>query len=213
MRSGIALSLAAAVLAFGGVAVGQEPAADPVPAVDSTAAEAAPAATKKKSVFNNYSIRIGIESGGPLVFRDTADMRAEPTSVFQFGGRIAFLFGSELRDVHRFGLGVSYNFVAKSETRKLKFTDIYAMYEIGHPLILQVAAGASLAGGTKAFADEYGGLYGALALRYSFIRDDRWSSVSVSPGLVAKSYLVTSDARMTSFFLGAQLEFAYNTNK
>lgn len=167
----------------------------------------------KRSVFKNYSIRLGMESAGPVLFRDTADARLEDTTVFQFGGRLAFLFGNELYDMHRFGLGVSYNFVGKSATRKLNFTDVYLLYETGHPLILQAAIGANIAGGTKAFAEEYGGVYAGLALRYSFIRPSRFSKVSVSPGLVAKSYLVTADARMSSFFVGAQLEFAYNTNK
>jgi len=165
------------------------------------------------SVFSNYSIRLGVESAGPILFRDTPDARLEPTSVFQYGGRLAFLFGNELTDSHRFGLGVSYNFVAKSPTRKLHFTDIYAMYETGHPLVLQASIGADIATGTSELADQYGGVYSGLALRYSFVSASRFSKISVSPGIVAKSYLVTSDAQMSSFFVGAQLEFSYNTNK
>ncbi len=180
---------------------------------ESTGDAATADAEKQTSVFGNYSVRLGIESAGPMLFRDVPDQRLEATSVFQYGGRLAFLFGNELTDVHRFGVGASYNFVGKSETRKLGFVDLYAMYETGHPLVLQASVGANIATGTTEFADEYGGLYSALALRYSFVTASRFSAVSVSPGLVAKSYLVTSDAQMSSFFFGAQLEFSYNTNK
>jgi len=178
---------------------------------DEPAAEAQQSAERK--VWDNYSIRLGLESAGPVLFRDTPDGRIENTSVFQFGGHLAFLFGHERKDFHRFGLALAFNQVAKSDTRKLRFLDPYLVYETGHPLMLQVGLGASIATGTSSFADEYGGLFGLFGLRYSFTREGRDSIVSVSPGLVAKSYLVTSDVQNSSFFVGAQVEIAYSTNK
>lgn len=173
--------------------------------------EGAAKARSFSDITENFSVRIGLESAGPLLFEDTADQRLERTTVFQYGGRLAFLFGSEHKDSHRVGLGVSYNFVAKSESRDMQFVDPYLMYETGYPFVLQLHAGASLATGTKELADAHGGLYSAAALRYSL---DRTGSAifRVSPGIVAKSYLVTSDMRNSSFFVGGQVEFTFNTD-
>ncbi len=163
--------------------------------------------------FHTYSIRLGVESAGPILFRDTPDQQIEATTVFQLGGRLAFWFGDELKDVHRFGLGLGYSSVATAPSRKLSFVDAYLLYETGHPLILQAGLGASFARGTTDFADQYGGLYGALALRYSFRRQGRDSKVAISPGVVAKSYVTTGDFQNSSFFLGAQLEIAYDLGR
>ena len=164
-------------------------------------------------IIDNFSVRIGLESAGPILFNDTEDQQLERTTVFQYGARLAFLFGDEHRDAHRLGLGLAYNFVADSESRDLKFIDPYLMYEAGHPFVLQLHGGASIATGTKDLADDHGGLYSAAALRYSLDRADRSSMFRVSPGLIAKSYLVTGDMSDSSFFVGAQIEFTYNTNK
>jgi hypothetical protein len=107
---------------------------------------------------------------------------------------------------------VGYGFHAKSETRKLAATDAYLMYETGSPLVLQIHAGASFAAGDKALKQAHGKLYTAAALRYSFSAASA-SPVMVSPGLVAKSYVSSDDIRQSSFFLGAQIEFSYNTDK
>lgn len=164
-------------------------------------------------IKENFSIRLGMESAGPIRFNDSPDQRLEKTTVFQYGGRLAVLLGDEAKDAHRLGLGVSHNFVAKSESRKLNFTDVYLMYETGHPLVLQLHSGLSIAGGTAELADDHGGLYNAAALRYSFDRPGTSSKIRVTPGLVAKSYLNTGDARNSSFFVGAQIELTYNSNK
>jgi len=166
-----------------------------------------------KDITKNYSVRLGIESAGPIRFNDSPDQRLEKTSVFQYGGRLAFLLGNESKDAHRLGLGVGYSFVAKSESRKLNFTDIYAMYETGYPLILQLHSGYSIAGGNGNLSTDRSGIYNAAALRYSLDRPGTSSKVRVSPGLVAKSYLNINDAQDSSFFLGAQIEFTYNSNK
>jgi len=161
--------------------------------------------------FSNYSIRLGFEAAGPLLFRDTPDRRVEETTVLQFGPRLAFLFGHEINDIHRAGLGVSYLSVAKSDSRRMTFIPIYLMYEIGHPLVLQATAGANLTSGTDGFASNYGGVHTGLALRYSFQAADKWSPVTVSPGIAAQANLA-GDMQYSSVFLGAQLEIMYDTN-
>ena len=146
------------------------------------------------------------------MFRDTPDGLSEETSVFAIGPRVAFLLGSELRSPHRAGLGLSYLPTARSESRNLAFVPIYLMYETGHPLILQLRAGANVATGTKGFKGNYGGFHAGMALRYSFLSEENWSPVSVSPGLVAFTNLSTESMQYSSAFLGVQVEVAYNTN-
>ena len=164
------------------------------------------------SLTSNYSIRAGVEAAGPLMFRDTPDGLSEETSVFAIGPRLGFLFGNELTDVHRAGLGFSYLPTARSDSRSLSLIPIYLMYETGHPLILQLRAGAALATGTEDFKGNYGGLHAGMALRYSFLTEEKWSPVSVSPGLLAFTNISTESMQYSSAFLGVQLEIAYNTN-
>jgi hypothetical protein len=176
------------------------------------AGTAAVATTGSSEFFDNYSIRLGLEAAGPLLFRDTPDGMVEETTVYQFGPRVGFFFGHEIRNIHRGGLGLSYLFTGKSESRSLTFIPIYLLYEIGHPLILQAAAGANLTTGTKDFADQYSGIHTGLALRYSFFSADSTSPITVSPGIAARANLVTDDMQYSSVFLGAQVEIMYNTN-
>lgn len=161
--------------------------------------------------FDNYSIRLGFLSAGPLLFRDTPDGRVQQTSVFAFGPRLAFLFGNEIRDIHRAGLGISYLPVARSDARNLAFVPIALMYEIGHPLVLQTALGANIAAGSSEFTKNYGGVHTGLALRYSFQSPDKWSPVTVSPGIVTMANLSIESMQYSSVFLGAQLEVSYDT--
>lgn len=164
------------------------------------------------SLTSNFSIRAGFEAAGPLVFRDTPDRLSEDTSVFAIGPRLGFLLGNELTDVHRAGIGLSYLPTARSDSRHLSFIPVYLMYETGHPLILQLRAGAAFATGTEGFKSNYGGLHAGMALRYSFLTEEKWSPVSVSPGLLAFTNISTESMQYSSAFLGVQLEIAYNTN-
>jgi len=164
------------------------------------------------SFTSNFSIRAGVEAAGPLAFRDTPDGLSEETSVFAIGPRLGFLFGNELTDLHRGGIGLSYLPTARSDSRNLALVPIYLMYETGHPLILQLRAGAALATGSDDFKSNYGGFHAGMALRYSFLTEEKWSPVSVSPGLLAFTNLSTESMQYSSAFLGVQLEIAYNTN-
>ena len=161
-------------------------------------------------LFDAYSVRVGLESAGPVHFKDTPDGQLDPTTVFQYGGHLAFVLGNDLVDVHRFGLGFGFDRVASSSKRSLNFMTPYLMYETGHPLVLQAQVGATLALGSKGFAGNYGGFYSGLALGYSFLREAHWSPISVTPSLVARSTLSIKSMQYSSFFLGAQVEVAYN---
>lgn len=163
------------------------------------------------SFFDNYSIRFGLEAAGPLHFRDVPDGRVEETSVFEYGAKVGFLFGNELTDIHRGGLQISYLPIAKSDTRNLKLIPIDLVYEIGHPLVLQVLLGYNIQAGTG-FDSKYGGLSTGLALRYSFQSLQKWSPITVSPGIVSRANISSDSWQYSTVFLGAQLEFSYNTN-
>jgi hypothetical protein len=203
------------------------PAAEPAPAPAATASaqgnvgmqlgdsSSASASSSSSSsavgIFDNYSIRLGLEGAGPLHFRDTPDGKVEQTTVFLFGPKIAFLFGHELKDIHRFGLQLSYQSVAKADNRSLKFIPIDLIYEIGHPLVLQVLAGYNVQAGTG-FESKYGGLSTGMAFRYDFQSENKWSPVTVSPGIVARANVSGDSMQYSTVFLGAQLDVAYDTN-
>ncbi len=201
----------------------EAPAAPPQPAVqatgtaqvgDSSSSSMSASASSDSSVgfFDNYSIRLGAEAAGPLHFRDTPDGRVEQTSVFEIGPRVAFLFGHELKDIHRAGLGFAYLSVAKSDSRHLNFIPIFFMYEIGHPLVLQATVGANIASGSSGFTKEYGGVHTGMVLRYSFQSAAKWSPITVSPGIAARANISAESMQYSSVFLGAQLEISYNSN-
>jgi hypothetical protein len=162
--------------------------------------------------FDNYSFRLGLQAAGPLLFRDVPDQRVQETTVFQYGPRMAFLFGHEVKDIHRAGLGVAYLPTAKSHSRSVAFLPIFLQYEIGHPLVLQAAAGANVTLGTAGFAGKYSGLHTGMALRYSFQALDKWSPITVSPGIAAQANVSTSAVQYSSMFLGAQIEIMYDSN-
>ncbi len=171
-----------------------------------------PASRPFKSVFSNFQIHLGLEIAGPVLFADTPDATLESTTTFQYGGRIAFMFGQEILDLHRLGIGVSYDFVAQSDTRELSFVAPYLIYEIGHPLILQVSLGGSVGVGTAGYASNYTGVHTGVALRYSFLRAKRLSPISVSLGLTGKFVFAVRDLRYSSAFVGAQIEIIYHSH-
>lgn len=161
--------------------------------------------------FDNYSLRLGLEAAGALHFRDAPDGKVEQTTVFPFGFKLAFLFGHEVKDIHRAGLQLSYLSVAKSDTRSLKMIPIDLIYEIGHPLVLQVLLGYNAQAGSG-FESKYGGLSTGMALRYSFQSLEKWSPVTVSPGIIARANISSDSMQYSTVFLGAQLEVSYDTN-
>ena len=144
-----------------------------------------------------------------MLFQDTPDGRVEKASVFEYGGRIAFLFGDELLDLHRLGLGVRWDSIATSDTHDLRFITPQLMYEIGHPLILQAGAGYSFASGTDDYAEHYKGWATSAAMRWSFRRRSNANPVSTSLGLVGQ-FVAASTFEKSSAFVGLQLEVIFH---
>jgi len=160
-------------------------------------------------LFHAYSLVFGVQSAGPLLFRDTADYKLDPIVVFQYGAHLAFVTGDELTDTHRFGLGLEFDRVASSPSRALNFFTPYLTYQTGHPLVFHVQLGGTIAAGGGRMAGNYSGVYTAIALGYSFLGDSHASAISVTPSLVGRSTIAVKDIDYSSFFLGAQVEIAY----
>jgi len=200
--------VAAGFLAAGAMALAPRAAA-----ADTTAD--APAATAEArgftDIFGDFQLSVTLDGSGPLRFKDTADTTLDTTEVFEYGAGVGLMFGDERVDLHRVGLGVSFDRVARSADRTLAFITPHIAYEIGHPLVLQLDLGYSIATGTAGFKDNYKGIYTGFVLRYALRSATSDSPVSVSPGLVGAMILTPDDSRFSSAFLGAQIEFTYHS--
>lgn len=170
-----------------------------------------PAPADHPSMFKSYQVHLGLQAGGPLLFKDTPDARLQSTSAFQFGGHLAFLFGTELRHLHRFGLGLAFATLAKSDTRDAETVTPYLVYEIGHPIVLQAGLGWAIGVGTSNFAENYSGFYAGAALRYSFRSEKHPSPVGVSLGVTGSFVAATKSLQYSTAFLGAQIEMIYHS--
>jgi len=159
-----------------------------------------------------YQIHFALLAAGPLLFNDVPDRRLEHTDALQYGARATFLFGSELRDLHRGGLGFAGGMLAQSPSRAAGLLTPYAVYEIGHPLILQASAGYAVGVGTGGYAEKYSGIFLGSALRYSFRSLEHASPIGVSLGIGASLVLATSDIRHSSVFVGPQIEIIYHSD-
>jgi hypothetical protein len=177
------------------------------------AADDAPTAVHQRTlgdITGSYQLQLEMDSAGPVLFKDTPDKMLAKTTAFEYGGRLAFFLGNERLDAHRFGIGVGYDLVARSDTRDLALITPQLMYETGHPLILQVALGAAIGSGTSGFASNYGGFYSAATLRYSFLDKSRPSPVSVSFGLTGRVVAASTDLQYSSAFVGGQIELVFH---
>lgn len=182
---------------------------------DSAAAAATPRAgdaQPRRGFFDSFQVGLALLGAAPVLFTDVADARLEKTTAFQFGGRLAAFAGTELKDLHRFGLGLGYSVVARSPSRSLNYLTPTLLYEIGHPLVLQLALGWNVGLGTAGFASNYSGLHTAIALRYSFRQAQRASPVGVSAALTGGTVLSSTSLQYSTAFVGAQLELTYHPN-
>lgn len=159
-----------------------------------------------------YQVHFGMAAAGPLLFNDIPDQRLEQTNALEYGGRLAFLLGSELHDLHRVGVGFAGGMLAQSPSRTAALLTPFAIYEIGHPLVLQATAGYAIGVGTGGYADQYGGVSLGAAVRYSFRSLEHESAVGVSVGVAANLVLATSDIRYSSVFLGPQIELTFHSD-
>jgi hypothetical protein len=199
------LVVAAGLTTLGAASAGSAAPAEP----EAAAVRAAEGRRPVKAMLRSFQVHVGLESAGPVLFRDTPDGRLEATSVFAYGGRLAFLFGDELLDLHRLGLGVRWDSLVNSDTRSLSLITPHLAYEIGHPLVLQVGAGYAFARGTEGFAADYAGWATSAALRWSFRRRDDATPLSASLGLVGQ-VVVPKDHERASAFVGAQVELIFH---
>jgi hypothetical protein len=176
------------------------------------AADDAAAVHERKlgDITSSYQLQLAMDSAGPLMFKDTPDMKLEKTTAFEYGGRLAFFLGNERLDAHRFGIGVGYDVAARSDSRQLNMITPQLMYETGHPLILQLGLGLAMGNGTAGFASNYGGFATGATLRYSFLDKDKASPVSVSFGLTGKFVASTTSLQYSSAFVGGQIELVFH---
>lgn len=174
----------------------------------SGAADAGAEARTVSDAFHSLQIDLSLASAGPVLFNDVPDTMLERTSVFQYGGGLALVFGDELRDSHRFGLGFDYATVARSDSRKLAFLTPHLIYRTGHPLDLQLDLGWAFGSGTKDYAKDYGGFYSGVMLGYSFRRSSD-SKIGATLGLVGRVVLSQKGLQQSSAFVGAQIAFSY----
>jgi hypothetical protein len=194
-------------------AVSDTTSATPTTTSTSTATSASVTSRPVSEIFKSWAIHVGLITAAPLYFKDTPDTKLEATTVFQYGGRISFLLGDELLDLHRFGLGLGYAFVAHSDSRTASMFTPTLLYEIGHPLILQVGIGYSVGIGTDKFASNYSGVYTQATLKYSFRSLMQRSPVGVSIGLHSSFVFSTTDIGYSSAYLGAQVELTYHQTR
>jgi len=176
---------------------------------DEGASAAGAEARTMSDTFHSFQLDLSLASAGPVLFNDVPDTMLESTSVFQYGGGLALVFGDELRDTHRFGLGFDYATVARSDSRKLAFLTPHLIYRTGHPLDLQLGLGWAFGNGTADYAKEYGGFYSGVVLGYSFRRSAD-SKIGATLGLVGRVVLSKKGLQQSSAFVGAQIAFSYH---
>lgn len=157
----------------------------------------------------HYQLHFGTMAAGPLLFNDIPNHQLDHVDAIEYGGTVAFLLGTELRDLHRYGLGFSGGMVAQSAARSAGFLTPYLVYEIGHPLVLQARAGYAIGVGSGGYAERYGGFFFGSALRWSFRSNERTSPIGVSLGVGAGLVLATSEIQYSSVFVGPQIEVIY----
>lgn len=160
-------------------------------------------------LFKSFQVHVGLASGGPVLWTDTPDTRLERTTVFEYGGRVALVFGDEILNPHRVGIALGYDMVARAENRELAFVTPQVVYEIGHPLVLQLGMGWAVGTGTSGFASNYSGLHSGATLRWSFQRASRRSPASVSFGMTGRLVASAKDLERSSAFVGAQIELIF----
>lgn len=157
-----------------------------------------------------WALSLELRGGGPLYFGDTHDATLEPTTVFARGAAIGYLYGDELARAHRFGLALGYDWIARSDTRRLSLLVPEFRYQTGRSLQLTLGLGWAAAIGTADFAKNYQGPSGSVALGWSFRDAHSPSALGVMVALVARVVLSTQETRYSSAFLGAEVTFAFH---
>lgn len=168
---------------------------------------------KAPSPFSGFEVGIGLDGGGPLMFRDTPDDVIEPATVFEYGTRLAFRFGDPEVHHHRFGLGLGLHALARSGSRKLGAVDPMALYATGGATEVQFGAGYRVAMGGDGFTISggrvpYSGPMGSLELRHSFLDGDAEVPLGLVAGLFAEGVL-GSPTDFSTCFAGARIDLTW----
>ena len=178
--------------------------------------EEAPATEPERpftKVFSNFSVQLGLDTAGPVYFKDTADGRLEELSVFQYGGHLNLMFGNTFSDRQRFGLGFFFAPTAVSENRDLSYMAPYLVYETGRDWILQLEAGYNLTKSSKDLEKQYEGAYLGSGISYVFLKPSPKSPIYLSLGLKGRAIVNLDQPEYSSMFVGLQLELTYQTVK
>ncbi len=164
-------------------------------------------------LFQGFEVGIGLDGGGPVLFRDTPDDQIEPATVFQYGTRLSFRLGDPEVHLHRVGLGLGIHSLARSGSRTLGAVDPMALYATGRATEVQLGLGwrVGLAGdgfditGGKV---PYSGPLGMLELRHSFLDGEARVPMGLVAGLFAEGSL-GSPTDFSTAFVGARIDLTY----
>lgn len=176
-------------------------------------AQAQDASSSDGSMFSRFEVGLGLSGSGPLLFRDTPDAQIEPPSVFAYGTRLTFRFGDPEVDAHRFGLGVGFQSLARSGSRKLGAIDPVLLYATGGATEVQWGLGARVALASDGFSlsdgsTPYTGPLSSLELRRSFIDGEADVPMGFVAGLFAEAAL-GSPTTFSSVFVGARMDLTF----
>lgn len=179
----------------------------------SSSSGAAVVETTRPGLLGAFQVGFAVSSAGPVLFGDVPDTTLDQTTVFEYGGRLAFRFGDPRYHAHRFGVAADYSLVARSDARKLRFLTPQLLYQTGSRLALELGLGWAAGLGTAHYAGEYSGFYSGAELRYAFRQPGDGSHVGVTFGLLGRVVLAKGDLQQSSSFVGAQIEFTYQKGK
>lgn len=180
--------------------------------VSACVSESALAGEATTSLFHRFEVGVGVDAAGPLMFRDPPDARLEAPTVFQYGGRLGFRFGTPDQDPNRLGLELGWHGLAHSDSRQLNAFDPLLVLASGGATEVQVGAGARIAladaGFTVGDRVPFTGPMASLQLRHAFLDEQAAVPVGVSVGGFVEAVL-GHPADYTSVFAGARFDFTF----
>lgn len=164
------------------------------------------------SLFHRFEVGIGLDAGGPILFRDTPNASLDGPTVYQYGTRLGFRFGEPGVDAHRPGVTLGIHSLARATDRSLLAVDPQLVYATGGATELQFGAGWRVASASDGFrsGDEvpYGGPLGSVELRHSFLDADATTPIGLVVGGFAEAVLGTPTTYSTAF-VGVRLDLTY----
>lgn len=170
----------------------------------------------EEGLFRRFEVGAGLDAGGPLLFRDTPDAQIESPTVFEYGTRLGFRFGTPGHDPNRFGVVVGWHALARSGSRKLASLDPMAVYAAGGDTEMQLGLGARVAIADEGFRLSDGrvpftGPLASLELRHAFVDDEAATPIGIVLGAFAEAVLGSPTTYSTAF-VGARIDLTYRKN-